>query len=91
MVNGVTACLEAGRLLLFYLKNQVENANNNEAKLKQFAVCNGHIVIPPLMSEGAEAPSLVGGTDRLLPFSPFPARQRLSHSLMGAVLFYTMR
>lgn len=65
-LQEVTATLgEAlGRLLLFCLKNQVYDTDKHKAELKQFAVCNLHI-IPPPFTEGAEAPSTLGGTNRL--------------------------
>ena len=61
-ITEVTACLEAGRLLLFavmYLNEQAANTDDNQTELEQLRICqHGH----PSFLEGKEAPS---GMERL--------------------------
>ena len=63
-VTEVTACLGAGRLLLFIsLNEQATNADDYKAKLQNFG-CT-HLQPPFLEIRGSEAPLTTQGTNRL--------------------------
>ena len=53
----VTACLEAGRLLLLIDRDdEADNADDNKCVLKQFTICD-HLGSPPFRgSEGKKLP-----------------------------------
>ena len=61
-----------GRLLLFYLENQTDNADDDKRVSKKLTVCNHGLTSPPLQ-EGARSPLRDGGTNRLpLRIAPSP-------------------